>query len=53
MIVIDLWRKCFFLVLIYLLQIFLYEGKSGNKVGSLGDDKAHSGGVNAVSVSGD
>uniref|UniRef100_A0A8C4WWK8 Uncharacterized protein n=1 Tax=Eptatretus burgeri TaxID=7764 RepID=A0A8C4WWK8_EPTBU len=29
-------------------KIFLYEGTSGSKVGSLADDKAHSGGVNAI-----
>lgn len=32
------------------VQIFLYEGKTGEKLGSLGGEKAHDGGIYAVSV---
>uniref|UniRef100_A0A8C2AXW0 WD repeat domain 1 n=1 Tax=Cyprinus carpio TaxID=7962 RepID=A0A8C2AXW0_CYPCA len=34
-------------------QIFLYEGKTGEKLGSLGGEKAHDGGIYAVSWSPD
>ncbi|XP_058654090.1 WD repeat-containing protein 1 [Onychostoma macrolepis] len=34
-------------------QIFLYDGKTGEKLGSLGGDKAHDGGIYAVSWSPD
>ncbi|XP_071372655.1 WD repeat-containing protein 1 isoform X1 [Centroberyx affinis] len=34
-------------------QIILYDGKTGDKIGSLGGEKAHSGGVYAVSWSPD
>uniref|UniRef100_UPI003AAF73FE WD repeat-containing protein 1 isoform X2 n=1 Tax=Centroberyx gerrardi TaxID=166262 RepID=UPI003AAF73FE len=34
-------------------QIFLYDGKTGDKIGSLGGEKAHDGGVYAVSWSPD
>ncbi|RXN22231.1 WD repeat-containing 1 [Labeo rohita] len=34
-------------------QIFLYDGKTGEKVGSLGGEKAHDGGIYAVSWSPD
>lgn len=32
------------------VQIFLYDGKSGEKLGTLGGEKAHDGGIYAVSV---
>uniref|UniRef100_A0A9J7YZ34 WD repeat domain 1 n=1 Tax=Cyprinus carpio carpio TaxID=630221 RepID=A0A9J7YZ34_CYPCA len=35
------------------VQIFLYEGKTGEKLGSLGGEKAHDGGIYAVSWSPD
>lgn len=34
-------------------QIFLYDGKTGEKVGALGGDKAHNGGIYAISWSPD
>ncbi|ROL53566.1 WD repeat-containing protein 1 [Anabarilius grahami] len=34
-------------------QIFLYDGKSGDKLGTLGGEKAHDGGIYAVSWSAD
>uniref|UniRef100_A0A8C5LRC3 WD repeat domain 1 n=1 Tax=Leptobrachium leishanense TaxID=445787 RepID=A0A8C5LRC3_9ANUR len=34
-------------------QIFLYDGKNGEKIGNLGDGKAHDGGIYAISWSGD
>ena len=31
------------------MQVFIYDGKTGEKLGSLGGDVAHSGGIYAVS----
>lgn len=31
-------------------QIFVYDGTKGERVGSLGGEKAHSGGIYAVSI---
>lgn len=33
------------------MQVFIYDGKTGEKLGSLGGDVAHSGGIYAVSKS--
>ncbi|KAJ7329556.1 hypothetical protein JRQ81_015730 [Phrynocephalus forsythii] len=34
-------------------QIFIYDGKTGEKIGALGEDKAHNGGIYAISWSPD
>ena len=36
---------------IHIMQVFIYDGKTGEKLGSLGGDTAHSGGIYAVSTS--
>ena len=36
---------------LHIMQVFIYDGKTGEKLGSLGGDAAHSGGIYAVSKS--
>lgn len=40
-----------FFFLSFFPKIFIYDGKTGEKVGSLGGNKAHDGGIYAVSIS--
>lgn len=35
---------------VFFPQIFLYDGKTGEKIGSVGGEKAHEGGIYAVSL---
>lgn len=40
----------YLIVFIKYPQIFIYDGTTGERVGSLGGEKAHKGGIYAVSV---
>lgn len=41
----SLYRKCFSLI-----QAYVYDGKTAEKVGELGSPSAHNGGIYAVSA---
>lgn len=43
-------QNVYLIVFIKYPQIFIYDGTTGERVGSLGGEKAHKGGIYAVSV---